>query len=41
MNSKKKAQIKKTATRWLAMFLAVLLLGGAVLSGVMSLFHFH
>ena len=41
MKANNKAQIKKTLTRWVAMLLAVLLIGGAVFSSVISMIHFH
>lgn len=41
MTSKQKQQIKKTAVRWLALLLAVLLVGGAIFSSVIGLIHAH
>lgn len=38
---KNKEQMKKTAIRWIAMLMAVLLVGGAIFSSVISMIHFH
>ena len=39
--SKNKNEIKKLAIRVLALVMAVLLVGGALVSSLMSMIHFH
>lgn len=36
-----KNQFKQTAKRWIALIMAILLIGGAVFSSVISMIHVH
>lgn len=38
---KNKEQMKKTAVRWMAILLVVLMAGSALFSSVISMIHFH